>query len=177
MSGSTVYWGKSSRRWSIKAYCKFCELAEHPPKVDVPGLRDWCENHLRVELTLRRPELKDRDTLDDDVLLEYYEKLTIGGSAMVTNAGSLPEIEASAFCRQTLQIWADGGDPRLSLPRRTFYRHRATILEQVGVDISIARSQQWESMGRAGFDVEFLKSRKVDLPRTEALQRRLFKVA
>ena len=176
MSGDTVYWGKSSRRWSFKAYCKFCELKDHPPKVDDPELRSWCETHVRLELTLRRPELKDREGLTEDVVWEYWEKLTIGSVNMSAGSGPIPEIDGSTACRMLLEIWARAGDPRLSAPRRTFYRYRRQILDQVGVDISIPRDQQWAAMEGAGFDVAYLRSREVkDVP--DVLQRRLFRVA
>jgi hypothetical protein len=95
----------------------------------------------------------------------------------MTRTGKLPEIDASASTRQALQIWAEGGDPSLSISRTSFWRFRRTILAQVGVDISIPREEQWESMEGAGFDLEWLRSREVGLPKTRALQKLLFKVA
>lgn len=177
MSGTTVYWGKSSRRWAIKAYCKFCELADHPPAVvDGHELRAWCEPHLRLELTVRRPELKDRDTLSEDVIWEFWEKLTLGGLEMVKAQGPVPQVSGGSGCQMALEAWARGGDPRLTLPRRTFYRYRREILEQLGVDISIGRGEQFEVMAGAGFDVGYLRSKQViEVP--PHLQARLFRVA
>jgi hypothetical protein len=77
-SGSTVYWGQHSRRWSMKAYCKFCELKDHPPAESFDELRLFAEGLLRLELTLRTPELKPRGTLEDEIVFEYWEKVVIG---------------------------------------------------------------------------------------------------
>jgi II/X family phage/plasmid replication protein len=52
VSGDTVYWGAGSRRWRMKAYCKFCELEAHRPK-DVrlfSLLKDATREQLRLEL-------------------------------------------------------------------------------------------------------------------------------
>ncbi|MFC1988554.1 phage/plasmid replication protein, II/X family [Chloroflexota bacterium] len=78
VSGDTVYWGKQSRRWTMKAYCKFCELEAHPPKDKAlrDNLKEYCEGHLRLELCLRRPELKDRGTLDESLIWEVYGQNT-----------------------------------------------------------------------------------------------------
>src|SRR5690606_10147602 len=76
-SAGTVYWGKSSTRWTMKAYCKHCELRAHPPDAVelLPDLLEWTRPHLRLELTLRRPELKNRGTLDEAVIWEFFSKL------------------------------------------------------------------------------------------------------
>lgn len=175
VSGSTVYWGQHSRRWSLKAYCKFCELKEHPPAEMVEELRAWCEGHLRLELTLRRPELKDREGLTEDVVWEFYEKLTIGVSEMVVTADVVEGLKVSTACKQSLRRWLDGADLRFELPRATFYYYRRLILNEVGVDISLKRDEQWGELERVGFDVQYLKSRQVSsVP--SGLQRLLFKV-
>lgn len=61
--GGTVYWGKNSKRWSLKAYSKGEEI--HAPKHRLPDtlmetpLPDWADNKLRIELTLRSKELEE----------------------------------------------------------------------------------------------------------------------
>ena len=57
----TLYWGKSSRRWSLKAYSKGEEI--NAPKHTLPNtlidtpIAQWADNKLRIELTLRSKEL------------------------------------------------------------------------------------------------------------------------
>lgn len=55
---NTVYWGQHSRSWSLKIYNKFRELKRHWAK-GLETLNYWevPESVLRVELTLRGPEL------------------------------------------------------------------------------------------------------------------------
>ena len=82
-SSGTVYWGKHSRRWALKAYCKHCELKKHPPADEslLPDLLEWTRTHLRIELCLRRPELKDRGSLDESVIWEFFERLEVSAMA------------------------------------------------------------------------------------------------
>ncbi len=161
VSGSTVYWGKSSTRWSLKAYCKFCELADHRPLSDYVALREWCESMLRIELTLRRPELKDRGTLPEAVVWEFYERLVIG----VGDVRAMDARVAAALFPPALKwffaAWLEGRDHRFEVPRATFYRYRRMVLEEFGVDISLPRNEQWEDIASVGFDVEYLKTREV----------------
>jgi hypothetical protein len=162
----------------MKAYCKFCELKEHKlifPGSDVDELRAWCEGHLRLELTLRRPELKDRGPLTEDIVWEFYEKLTIGVSEMEVTPDVVDRLHLSTACKMSLRRWLEGKDLRFELPKTTFYRYRLEILEAIGVDISLERDQQWGDLERVGFDVEFLRSRQVKTVEP-GLQRLLFKV-
>lgn len=55
--GGTVYWGKHSKRWALKAYCKAEEIQAPKHKlptslIDTP-LIPWVENKLRIELRLK----------------------------------------------------------------------------------------------------------------------------
>src|SRR5690554_2439248 len=61
--GSTLYFGKHSRRWSLKFYSKGQELEAHPISNSVVSqevLHQFADNKLRCELTLRKMELKKR---------------------------------------------------------------------------------------------------------------------
>lgn len=174
VSGSTVYWGQHSRRWSMKAYCKFCELKEHPPAGWADELRAWCESHLRLELTLRRPELKDRDRLTEDIVWEFYNKLTIGVSEMTVTPDVVERLKLSVFHKQNLRQWLQGADLRFQLPRRTFYKCRRLVLDELGVDISLPWEEQGPQLTRLGFDVEYLKAHQVKMV-DAGLQRLLFK--
>jgi hypothetical protein len=176
VSGDTVYWGKNSRRWSLKGYCKFCELDDHRPAEYYDELKAYCEQHLRLELTLRRPELRERATLNDEVVWEFYEKVVIGVSTakLVEMDRRVEEFGLPRRIQDVLALWLDGRDVRHGVPRRTFYRWRSAIMEAVGVDISLPRDEELPELGRLGFDVEYLRSRQVKgVP--EGLQGLLFK--
>jgi len=163
-SGSTVYWGKNSTRWALKAYCKQCELKEHPPKYPLSeDVLEWSGRLLRIELTLRRPELKDRGTLDESLIWEFMQRVEVGIMKTV-------EIEGANLPRQvrdTFRLWLSGFDVKSDRPIRTFYWQRKKILEEIGIDISLSPTEQMKKLEDSGFDrnlfdIEVLKSRVVD---------------
>lgn len=171
-SSGTVYWGKNSRRWSIKAYCKHCELKAHPPvNVDlIPDLLEWTRSHLRLELTLRRPELKDRGTLDEGIIWDYAHRLEIPA---MKAAATIDQVDLAPVTHAALQLWLDGHDVSVIYPRATFYRHRRTILESVGVDISMSAADQVKADPNVLMGIEELQRREVvSVPQT--IQRSLF---
>lgn len=175
-SKSTVYWGKSSRRWSMKAYCKFCELVDHRPAHSYEQLRDWCRGHLRLELTLRTPELEDRGTLDEEIVFEFWEKVVVGVSdhELVSLAQRISSFDIPTGAKSVLSAWLHGGDLRETIPRATWYHYRRLILAKVGFDISLPPARESANIRRAGFDVAELKAKWVrDVP--IALQPLLFK--
>ncbi|MCK5645127.1 MAG: hypothetical protein KAJ19_30285 [Gammaproteobacteria bacterium] len=177
VSGDTVYWGQHSRRWSIKAYCKRCELEAHPvgDKELNEKLQKYVGPQLRLELTLRRPELKDRvlSELDESLVLEYFGKITIGVEdmkkvtryvqveSMTTRGLPLPQ-------RLVLDQWFHGADVRRIVDSRTtFYRYRKNILEVVGVDISLPCKLDLEAVTRLEFSLKFMAEHTVlarDIP-------------
>jgi len=173
ISGDTVYWGKSSRRWTMKAYCKFCELREHGPG-DLAlrnMLMEYCQGQLRIELTLRGPELKKRGTLDESLIWEFFKR--IGVSVMKTSlSGSQIKTELPMIVQFTLSRWMGGEDVRHSLPKSTFFRHRRRILDELGLDIS--SKYEKKSAEAVVFDLEYLKSHEIKLLPSQ-LQGLLFK--
>jgi II/X family phage/plasmid replication protein len=62
LTGGTVYWGKHSSRWAIKAYSKGEEISKRghklPPELSLTNLANFADDKLRVEITLRQKELK-----------------------------------------------------------------------------------------------------------------------
>lgn len=174
-AGTTVYWGKHSRRWSMKAYCKFCELKDHPPEQHFDELRAFCETQVRIELTLRALELKPRGTLTEDVVWEYWERVVIG-VPKVTMVGIDNEVLNSGLpvgAKQALLLWIQGNDVRWTLNRQTFWRYRRAIRAVFGIDIASPRDEQAPALEPLGYDAEFLKSHEVKSP-PEGLQPLLF---
>jgi len=147
-SKGTVYWGKNSRRWSIKAYNKAEEInatKDHKlPDLDIfQPLREFAQGKLRLELTLRQLELrtheikyaKDLDTNTVNKLYEtYMGKLTMTEKVILNDEESL-KVPRSAL--STYHMWKMGMSPYDMLPKSTFYRQRKQLLE-FGIDISNA---------------------------------------
>lgn len=163
--GVTVYWGQKSTRWSMKAYCKHCELMVHPcPDQEVQKkLREYTEGQLRIELCLRRPELKERGTLSEDLVWEFFERIEIGVQKVDINKMDKKELREKMLpaIENTLDMWLAGFDMKVRLPERTFYHYRRIILNEVGVDISLDRHDQEEKVDRVKFDIEYLKENEI----------------
>ncbi|BBB26243.1 phage/plasmid replication protein, II/X family [Amphritea japonica] len=183
-SKGTVYWGKNSRRWSLKAYCKAAEI-EGGKKHRLPEgdrftkLKDWVQNKLRLELTLRQLELrklgivKAKDLRPErvkEIYNEYIGRLEMGEKVILNDEESLA-IPRSARC--TYLMWKQGMVPFDMLPKPTFYRHRKQLLEH-GVDISnpppVAASSNVVPM------LKVLEAKPVEIPQW-AYDQRLIAVA
>ena len=144
-SGDTAYFGKNSRRWSLKCYSKGQEINARghriPDEIAIPELLEYARKALRIEGVTRQLELKKRqlhiasnwdvDTAEG-LLLEYISKLEMSDVYMLKDdvLDSLP-----SRLRLAYQAWLNGDDLKAVLPRPTFYRYRKQNLEY-GVDIS-----------------------------------------
>ncbi|HER19641.1 MAG TPA: hypothetical protein ENO14_01190 [Chromatiales bacterium] len=171
--GDTVYWGRKSQRWSLKAYCKHCELKAHQPMAVelLADLLEWTRPQLRIELTLRRPELRDRGTLDESIIWEFMQRLEI--PTMKATGMDLDNLDLPPAGLLALQAWLDGHDLKALLPTRTRYRYRRLILDQVGVDISMSATDQTKAEPNALLGIEELQRREViEIP--DRIQRSLF---
>lgn len=149
-SGDTLYFGKQSRRWSVKCYSKGQEInaKNHklPEKLQIPELLEWAEKSLRLELVIRSMQLKDMmlhigsnwcaDTakvllcslvLDN---LELSENMTLQNDVI----NSLPP-----KLRLVYDSWLLGRDLRATFPKNTYYRYRRQLLEY-GIDIAIVQT-------------------------------------
>lgn len=170
-SSGTVYWGKNSTRWSLKAYCKHCELQAHPP-ADLellPELLDWTRTQLRIELTLRRPELKTRGTLTEAVVWEYAGKVEVAAMREKAHA----DLNLRPAVKAALQLWYNGTAMESFYPRRTLYRYRKEILGETGIDILLPRVDQSTEAQAALLSFDELREREVrNVP--ERIQRSLF---
>lgn len=145
MKGNTLYWGKTSRRWSLKAYAKAQELEAHPPTRTLPNsLTDWAQDKLRVELVMRQLQLKEHgldlaanwssgDTAAADLYLEYLGKLQMVDNMRVDHDKVMTELPPRLAGTYTL--WREGYDLMAHMSRPTFYRHRKELLAH-GVDIT-----------------------------------------
>lgn len=173
VSGDTVYWGKHSSRWSMKAYCKFCELDAHPPR-DLQlkdRLKQFCEGHLRLELVLRTLELKNRGTLDETLIWEYFQRINIGSTELQMEKVNGAKLSRSV--QLTLSEWLAGKEVKYGLPKATFYRHRKAILDATGLDISLPKPEDGQ-LEAVKFDLDYLVANEIkEIPST--FQGNLFK--
>ena len=180
ISGETVYWQRRSKLWTIKAYCKFCELAvpekgHHPADLKLTAdLRDCCQGMLRIELTLRTDVLKPLGTLDESLVWEYLEnKIEVGVMKAGVNennaVGLLPRNVAYTF-----EQWMNGCDVMHLLPRMTVYRHRLIIKDKLGLDI--ANKYEEKAAKRDVYDLAYLKAHEVKIV-PASMQGSLFKAA
>lgn len=146
MKGDTVYWGKGSSRWSFKEYSKGQELEAHQLPEGIShreALEDYAEGALRLELTLRRLELRrlgvrfaaQFETRSLEAMFwDYLGRLSMPVQMKLRPAvlDSLP-----GRLRACYSLWESGTDPRHAYAARTYYRYRRELLEH-GIDISVA---------------------------------------
>lgn len=145
MTGQTCYYGKNSRRWSIKYYSKGDEIQKHKLPQEIPfrdKLIDEADKLVRCEVTLRSLVLKDLNLRfvsdwDENILQKTYRdylgKINMSSQIKIENEILLvmPRCFSSTYFR-----WSAGIDVRLHMSKVTFHRHR-NYLVQYGVDISI----------------------------------------
>jgi II/X family phage/plasmid replication protein len=144
-TGGTLYWGKDSQRWSLKAYSKGEEIQKHklPERLLSTPLSTWADNKLRIELVLRKKELEENNLhrssvweVDTPELLfkTYLERLEMTEQIALTDDQL---IKLPSRLRSTYILWKEGHDLRPpNMPRNTYYRHRKELLEH-GIDINL----------------------------------------
>lgn len=146
-TGGTLYFGKNSRRWSVKFYSKGDEIQARGHKLPYEieqrdNLMDWADNKLRGELTLRSIQLKEKQL---SVAAQWSESTPI--EQLIAYIGTLNMSEQFSITPDCLEglparliavykLWKDGEDLRALYPRASFYRYRAEFLK-LGIDIAI----------------------------------------
>ncbi len=146
----TIYFGKTSTRWTMKVYEKSSELLNGMKKTGhgIPSsVVDWAAGVVRFELTARRPELEkfpeilsrvrgaSAEAACFDLWNEYYNRITWNGNADMKKSDLIEET-MPAHLRLKLEAWRGGGDLRRILSRPSFYRVRRELLDTLGVDIA-----------------------------------------
>lgn len=156
-SGDTLYWGKNSRRWSLKMYAKGNELRAHKPKKGLSyhpqyleSVTNYADKALRVELVLRGMELSSKglesiqywdETMIDDVYNGYISGLEFSQNMkVITDIKDLEKLPARL--RAAALAWSEGHDLRSLYPRATWFRYRKDILATIGLDISLPPPKQ-----------------------------------
>ena len=171
-SGTTVYWHRGSRYWTLKAYDKFSELMKRKPTRLSPvrwsEIIEQSEAVLRLEVTLLSKQLKQLDAVSEDIVLRsYYEGITMG-KVINRNQEFMLDLLSRAV-QSTFIRWRDATDPRSFLTcRQTYYRHRRAILDKLGLDISIPYSELSKNHTRHTIDddtsSDYLRKRVIPDP-------------
>ena len=163
LGNTTVSWGAGSKRWMLTAYCKACELALHQPNRFglYDELKDYTEGLLRIELRLFTKELRDRGTLDESLIWEFFNRLEIGVMKDDIDV-NIPNLKPST--RKIYLLWRDGHDvsPASGLCKRSmFYRYRSEIMKATGQDISLPPIKEKPQTGaREQFNTDYLKAKE-----------------
>lgn len=155
-TGGTLYFGKNSRRWSVKFYSKGDEIEarKHKLPLEIPkrdNLIEYANNKLRGELTLRSIQLKEKSLdlasyWDKDTpikqLMAYVESLNMSEQFNITptDLEGLPARLIAVY-----KLWKDGEDLRALYPRASFYRYRTEFLK-LGIDIAIRQPSKPENV-------------------------------
>lgn len=141
----TAQWGRGSRHWYPKAYCKGHEIEKKghqlPEPLRTAEMLAYADDALRIEVQFNARYLKalHLDLLcnwqlgrPESLYTEHVAKLNFAGS-MNTAPAALEALPR--HLRQTFELWQRGGDLRALMSKMTFYRHRRELLE-LGVDIA-----------------------------------------
>lgn len=160
MTKGTLYFGKNSRRESLKMYNKLKEITAKGHKLplelsELPELIKWVTGKLRIEAVTRRMQLKElnierANRWDDDTPFITVNRL-LGGLNMseqhtltAVNLDSLPPRLVAVY-----HMWKEGHDiKKLYLdnrgyPSMTYIRYRKALLEH-GIDIAIKQGNRAE---------------------------------
>lgn len=170
-SGDTAYFGKSSRRWSVKCYSKGHEIQvkghQLPKELQLPEMLDFADKSLRIELVIRQLELKRRG-------LDLASNWTPETAKLLLQTMFLDNLELSdnmllqtdfldtlpPRLRLVYQSWQAGDDLRQIFPKNTFYRYRRQLLEH-GIDISIVQEENRSNVVPL---VRYLEAQPVGIP-------------
>ena len=151
MKEGTLYWGKHSRRWALKAYAKADEIEakgrELPAVFLKTSLPVWADNKLRIERVTRQKELQRlglewayswTETTGRELLADAMGRLTMSDYTVSDETiQALP-----GRLRMVYQCWKDGHDLRELHSRPTFYRYRKALLDAAGVDIAVKQPRE-----------------------------------
>ncbi|EMW1937363.1 hypothetical protein ABG138_004861, partial [Salmonella bongori] len=152
--GSTLYFGKSSRRSSVKFYAKGEEFQKHSHAafLQLPALVDYANRGLRCEVVLRSLELNHRglssgsawdDLLPLQIVNDFIGRINMADITAITSeeTENLP-----ASLKAVYELWKMGHDIRAMYPRRTFYRYRKGLMDSLGIDIATVQYKQTDNI-------------------------------
>lgn len=154
-AGDTLYFGKSSRRWSVICYSKGHEQtakgrALHSDLAH-PLMLEYAEKALRLELRMRSMHLKDcMLNIACNWLPETAKMLlcsTVLDNLEITDNMPIKDIVLETLpvrLKGVYALWLQGNDLRAEMARPTFYRWRKSLLVY-GVDIAMIQDSEPKS--------------------------------
>jgi II/X family phage/plasmid replication protein len=174
--GSTLYFGKHSRRWALKLYAKGPEVRKNagcqPAILRLPSAQEWAAKSLRCELVLRSMELKRKglDRASAWVVLQengvqfdpsYLIREVLGDMTMTTTLELSSDVLATLkpSLRLIYQAWHAGAEIRTTQSKTAFYRYRAQLLPY-GIDIATVQPRELSHRSIASV----LVARPADVP-------------
>lgn len=178
LSGTTLYYGKNSRRWSIKIYSKGDELEArkkgHQLSQDlftehqIQLLKQYADDLIRIELTLRSKELEKQciqylEDLDEDKCNELYQEYIM--RIEIADQIKLDDeqlIELPPVVRGTYTMWRDGYDLRSILTKTSYYRHRKLLMNR-GIDIALKHDTDNEFVNVIPL-IQIIEAKPVSIP-------------
>jgi II/X family phage/plasmid replication protein len=156
MTGGTLYFGKNSKRWTVKFYSKGDEIEAKRHKLPYEiesrdNLINYADNKLRGELTLRSIQLKEKQlsvakqwkiSTPLEQLMTYIQGLNMSEQFNITpvDLEGLPARLIAVY-----KLWKEGEDLRALYPKASFYRYRSELLKQ-GIDIAIRQPSRPENV-------------------------------
>jgi II/X family phage/plasmid replication protein len=150
----TLYFGKDSKRWTLKLYVKTDEhqAGGHRLPMALPSrgqLLGWVESMLRIELTLRGKELVKLDLAKAqqwNATVAQAQLKRVINTIVIQPLAALPSetIAGLTPCvRDTYELWKCGVDPRDIHGERTYQDRRRKLLKE-GIDISVPWSVDFD---------------------------------
>lgn len=155
MTKGTIYFGKHSRRESLKFYNKLTEIMAKghrlPAELEaLPHLIEWVTGKLRAEHTLRSMQLKQigldiagnwGENKPLEVLTAAMSGLNMSEQHTLTPSAldGLPPRLVGIY-----HLWKEGHDLRAMYPSTTFKRYRKQLQEMAGIDIAVKQGNRQE---------------------------------
>lgn len=155
MTKGTLYFGKHSRRESLKMYNKLNEIKakghELPRELQsLPELYKWTSGKLRLEACTRSMQLKDLglqlacnwgDSTSKDTLYRLLNGLNMSEQHTLSaaNLDGLPPRLVAVY-----HLWKEGHDLKRMYPPTTYKRYRKTLQEKAGIDIAVKQGNRLE---------------------------------
>lgn len=129
-------------------------------------LPQWADNKLRLELTLRTKELIELDLKHAyfwqlhtarQTFKKYIRRIDMSEQITLSNEQfyGLPQ-----YLKSTYALWQGGYDPRSTMPKRTYYRHRKELLSH-GINIDVIQASQRTNVVPL---VRYLYAEPADIP-------------
>lgn len=144
-SGETLYFGRNSKRWSLKFYHKGSEINARghnlPQSLQYPKLMAWADLALRAEVSIKSTQLREWELNEAHQWTPDMPKLQLDRILCRLN---IPETfalndrlvaELRPALRTQYLLWRDGHDLKTISSKPTFYRNRKALLEY-DIDIS-----------------------------------------